>query len=428
MKILVVTCSPWRDDYNIGNSYSNLFCNMQGVEFASVYLSSGTPQNNIVKRYFQMDEKGLIANFINRQIPSGRELNLDIQANSLSSKEINTFNKLRILRLRLFFWTREFIWKIARWKSPELEEFIHDFQPDIIFAPLQDKMYLNDILVFIKKLTNKPMVTYAWDDVYSLKQISLSPLYWIDRFMQRSKIRKTASLCEYLYVISDFQKQEYEKLLDKECKLLYKGYNFNISEPMIKESIRPIKLLYTGNIASGRWKSLAKIGKELRKINKGEIVAQLYIYSLSQTTQKIKKSLNIPGSVFFMGGVSSTDVNALQNEADILVHVEPLNIQQMLVSRLSFSTKLVDYFYKSKCIFAVGKKQSASIDYLIKNDAAIVATDEATITERLENIVKNPSIISEYARKSWECGKRNHQIDIIQSGFYDDLNSLVKEM
>jgi len=75
---------------------------------------------------------------------------------------------------------------------------------------------------------------------------------------------------------------------------------------------------------------------------------------------------------------------------------------------------------------AIGWQEAASIDYLIKNDAAIVATNEEEIFEQLEKMVSNPSIITEYAKKAWDCGKKNHQIDEIQKRLLKDLESLVK--
>jgi len=128
-----------------------------------------------------------------------------------------------------------------------------------------------------------------------------------------------------------------------------------------------------------------------------------------------------------MGGVSYEKIPQIQEDADILVHVESMDLKERLEVRHSFSTKLVDYFYRSRCIFAVGTPDVASIEYLIKNDAALVATNVVEIKNQLNRIINNPSIINEYAIKAWECGKKNHQIHEIQNRLYNDLKSLVKD-
>lgn len=427
MRILVVTSVPWRNDNSLGNSYSNIFKNIE-AEFANVYLQSGIPENEVVRSYFQITEKNLVKNIKNKSFSTGKIINLKDLADVPTSKENSLYNVLRAKRWQIFFWGRELIWKLGDWKSDDLKAFLEDFNPDIIFAPLQTGMYINDVLSYIKIYTNKPMITYAWDDIYTLKQFSFSPLYWIDRFMQRSKIRRTVSLCEYLYVISEIQKNEYEKCLRKECRLLWKGYDFNVQPIISNKRNTPLKLLFSGNVFHGRWKTLKLIGHVLQKMNKDNVVAQLFIYTLSPVTSKIKKALGIPGSVFLMGGVSSDEVSKLQDEADILVHTEAFSLKDMLVARLSFSTKLVDYFYKRKCIFAVGKKESASIDYLIKNDAAIIATSYDEITVKLSELINNANLIEQYKEKAWNCGKRNHQINNIKISLYKDFNALVREM
>lgn len=427
MKVLVITGSPWREDNSIGNSYSNLFGGIENIEIANIYLKNGKPDNNVVSRYFQITEKKLIANLLNKKRPSGRELSSDTaKMNVLTKEETKIYNVLRTVRMETFFTIRELIWKIGRWKSVELNKFLDDFQPDIIFSPLQKTRYMNNILMYIKEYTQKPLITYAWDDVYSLNQISYSPIYWINRFLQRAKIRKVAKVSEFLYVISEFQKLEYEKFFNKECKVLFKGYTFKEPKYQKSKTNVPIQVLYTGNIASGRWKVLQNLGEAIKKINLDGLKIQLNIYTLTPVSEKIKKSLNIDDSVYLKGGVSSKEVKELQKKSDILVHVEPFKRKDMLISRLSFSTKLVDYFYSAKCILAIGEKESASINYLLNNDAAIVVTNETEIIKKLNEIVEDRPTIEAYAKKAWSCGERNHQISIIQKSLYKDFLELVK--
>ena len=137
--------------------------------------------------------------------------------------------------------------------------------------------------------------------------------------------------------------------------------------------------------------------------------------------------LKYPDDVIFHGRISNEEVKNVQAAADILLHVENFSLKDKLTTRLSFSTKLVDYFYQGKCIFAVGPKDVASIDYLMKNDAAVVATNEKEIYEKLKMLVENPDIIREYGDKAWDCGKRNHKIDKIQKMLYEDFERVIHE-
>lgn len=425
MRILVLSNTPWSNENSFGNSFSNIFGGMDGIEIANIYCRYGEPNNDIVKKHFQITEKSLLKNLKDHRYPSGKEIIEIKQTDILDTSERKLFDHARKRRLQIFFWIRNIIWKIGRWDSLELKKFINDFNPDIIFQPIYYSTYINDISLFIKKFTNVPMVGYVSDDVYSLRQFSLSPLYWIDRFIVRSKVKRVISNCEHLYVISEIQKREYEKCFKKDCKILTKGADFKSFPVLKEENNKPLKLVYTGNIGDGRWKTLGLIGKALKSLNTMDNKAQLYIYTMTPLTNKMHKSLSIEGSIFLMGGVPSSQVESIQKNADILVHVESFGLKERLQAHQSFSTKIVDYFYRKRCIFAVGPSDVASIDYLEKNDAALVSKDEVTIIKQLEQLIKDPLVITEYAEKAWNCGKKNHQINKIQEKLYEELNSLV---
>ncbi len=122
----------------------------------------------------------------------------------------------------------------------------------------------------------------------------------------------------------------------------------------------------------------------LNELNKTKLRAKLEIYSTNQLTNKMKRQLGSNDQVLFMGAVDSNKVKEIQRKSDVVVHVESFRLKYKLQTRLSFSTKLVDYFQNSKCIFAVGWDKANSIDYLIENDAAIVATSVDMIKSKLK--------------------------------------------
>lgn len=131
--------------------------------------------------------------------PSGSEIFVDkTKPTELNEKERQMLDSARKKRWMLMFWVRDFIWKIGRWCSPELKAFIDDFKPDIIFQPIYYSNYILRTALFIKEYTGVPMIGYISDDCYTLKQFRLSPLYWIDRFHKRRKVKRCfcpASLC-----------------------------------------------------------------------------------------------------------------------------------------------------------------------------------------------------------------------------------------
>lgn len=165
---------------------------------------------------------------------------------------------------------------------------------------------------------------------------------------------------------------------------------------------------------------------KIHEINKAsEKKLKMAIYTLSPITDEMRATLDVPDESFLKGAIPSAKVTEVMDDADILVHVEPVEKAKLENCRLSFSTKIVDYLYKGKCVLAVGG-QNASMQYLKDNNAAIVVDDLSKLKFALKQLVDNPEKITEYSSKAWECGKENHDIRKIQDMIWCDFNSVLK--
>lgn len=427
MNVLILTDVLWRVDNGVGNSYSNLFKDMDGVKIANICCGEGVSDNEESTSCLQISEGMLLRNLKNKSAPTFKIETKAINVDKTQKPEKGLLKFIKRSRFQIFFWIRNLIWKLGRWKSEGLKKFIDDFKPDVIFAQLQDKIYLNNLIRFVKDYTGKPLFLYAWDDVYSLKQFSFSPLFYIDRFFQRRSIRKLVKKCDLLYTISQEQKEEYAKSLKVKTELLFKGYDFeNAVKKEERDIVEPIKMLYAGNLYSGRYKTIKRLCKILDRINLDGVRYQLSVYSATPLSNGQIKKINNKKGCSFLGRVTESKVGELIKDSDIVLHVEPFTLKGSLLCRLSFSTKLVDYFYNSKCIFAVGHKRCSSIKYLSKNDCAIVHTNYDNIEKSLREILDNKEIINNYEKSAFIVGEKNHQIKEIQTKIKDNFKKSVE--
>ena len=98
----------------------------------------------------------------------------------------------------------------------------------------------------------------------------------------------------------------------------------------------------------------------------------------------------------------------MQKKSNVLLHVEGLSLKERKTVRLSFSTKLVDYFSLGKAIFAFGPEEFASIDHLMVHNAAQVATSRSEVYPQLKQLVTDIEYRDSLGRRAFECGQRNH--------------------
>lgn len=425
MRVLFVSASPIRKEVSIGNTFLNLFAESENITLASVYTRGGVP-DAAISQAFCLTDAMLVKNLL-RKTPVGKTVSCGETAEKTAPPPQDSSKLAKFMkryRLSVFFWAQDLLWRVGRWKSPELQKFVEDFQPDIVFTVLSDSPFLNRLILHIVKISGAKLALYAWDNNYSLKMFALSPLRWIRQICNRVSMRKVVAAADMFYVISEVQKRDYEKAFKKPCKVLTKCADF--SSPSFKTAYeRPLQLVYTGNLGLNRWKSLSYIVDALKTVNQNGVKAQLNIYSATPLTAKMQKALQAEGSVRFMGSVPAKEIPQIQANADVLVHAEAMDLKNRLAVRQSFSTKLVDYLSAARPIFAVGPRDVASVSCLVEHDAAIVASNKKEVAEKLTQLTENPSLCAEYAQKAWQLGKQNFEQSIVQPSFFADMESLI---
>ena len=424
MKILFISMSPIQKGVSIGNTFLNVFEDFPDVQFFSVYTKNGYPDSSI-ERAFQITDKQLLKRLLHRTKTVGRTVpERDGQENAPAEDKMVTFARKK--RYIPMFWAQSLLWLPPYWKSEALHTFLDEVQPDLLFTILSDSVPLNKLIWHIQGYLQKPLVVYAWDNNYTLQLGLTSPLVFLNRCINRHYMRKTVQKAEQLYVISEIQKQDYEKAFGVSCKILTKSADFSGKPPVKSKYNSPLQLVVTGNIGTNRWKSLAIIAEALEQINQNGVRAQLRIYTATPLTAKMEKALKKGDSSFIMGSVPANEVPKIQEAADILVHVEALDLKNRLAVRQSFSTKLVDYFKAARPILAVGPREVASIDHLIRDDCALTGETVEEVRSALESVLENRGKLDELSKKAYACGKRNHNTVTMHQMLQTDLERIVK--
>lgn len=431
-KILIISDATWADNNNIGATFSNLFQGYPKENLAMIYARPDLPSTKVCDNFFQISENRLMNNLFNKSVKTGLRVGNNQSSNekieNLIKSEKNGKKMYQIFhkfRFHSILFAREILWKVSNWKTEELNQFIAEFNPDIVLSLACPGAYMSDIQQYVIDYSNAKSVVYFVDDIYSLRHYSFSPFFWINKQMVRKKIKKTVKLSETVYTIIPKQKREYDQYFDIDSVILNKGGFFNKSYPNSDRGNKPLNMVYTGNVYAGRWETIIKLGETLDKINENEKVCLLSVYTTNKLTSKMKKDLAKLNSIRFMGAIPANEVSSIQQQSDILLHVESMKLKEKLSTRLSFSTKLVDYFAQGKPILAIGWKKAASIEYLRGNDVAAIVDDLNDIDMIVGNLVNDTKRMEELGANAVAFGKRNHSLDKIQENFIFKLSSML---
>lgn len=430
MKVLIFTRSEWSDENSIGNTMSNLFGDFNKNDLANIYVRDNKPNNKVCNDYYSISDLQILKSLIKINFIPGKHFKYNSshipEINKTMNVEKKLYNFFRNKNKFLPLILQNLMWKTNKWQNNNLDEFLDEFKPDIIFSTSFHTVYTHKILWYIKKRTNAKIVLFHGDDYLKLNDSNIKTKILNNN--RKKAIIKSINLATLNYCITEEQQIEYQNALGKSMKLLYKGGDFN-KLPLynIKENGR--RIVYIGSLQYGRWKTISKLAKSIQEVNKKrDIKFTLDIYSQYNLDENILKKIEIEGISKFRGEIPNNRVLEEMKNSDIVLHVESFDEQEKSLTRLSFSTKIVDCLSSGRTLLAIGDENLASIKYLLKNDAAIVVKTENSIKDHLIEIQDNPTILNEYAEKGWELGVKNHKLSTVRNKFYNELDNIIKDV
>lgn len=413
-RILVISVGAWNS--KVGSTWPSILKGYNSENIANICIRDEIPDSKICSRYFNISENRVMKSIIKRNLKTGKELTAKNSEENI--QDLNAHNeryqKMKKKRRYSLLMARELVWKLGNWKTAELDAFIDSFKPDVILYSMTVYIHHSNIVEYAIKRTGAKAVAYIWDDTFTYKQ-SDEIGYKIYRFFQRRALKRLAKLTDKFLAISDMTKEEADEFFGIDCTVLTKPLYI---EPKVdySEFKMPIKAVYTGNLFIGRDKSLARLVKAAKNINRDEIKIRFDIYTSTVLSDEIKNELNC-NYCEIHSAVPQEEVFEIQRNSDLMLFVEDIDGKDARVARLSFSTKITDYLSSGKCIFAVGYKETAPMQYFIKNNAAVIASDDKEIEEKLQMLVNNPELLVQYAENARKTGIENHNEEKILNTF-----------
>lgn len=401
---------------------------MKDVEIANIYLADGEPEYEPnVKAYYKISEKALVNGLrhpFRNSSPVGEKVSVGAPSIAMADSEYDNYLSVgKKKRWPIMFLMREMVWKFGNINIDGVTKFAKDFNPDIIFLPYYYAVYVFRMALYLKNVLNVPMTGEACLDIYSLKQLSFDPVFWLNRFYIRKWIRKAARVSASLYTISEKMRIDYSKYLNIESKILYKIPDFSRKQSDYTSIGHPVQFLFTGNIGANRWKTLSLLATALKNNGWGH----LDIYTATPLTDEIKKALNLEGYSEIHDPVTQEQVKVLQNNADVLVHAESFDLANKFLVRYSISTKIMDYLCMGRAILGIGPKDVASIEYLKDNDAAMVATNPDEMNNLIKNLKDNPNMVMNYSQKGLAFAKTQMNAEEMKMSLYNDMKEIIDD-
>lgn len=427
-KRILTTSIPSWSQLSGADTFSSLFEGYDAQNVANIYVHSDMPDSKSCAHYFHIIENNVIKSVFNRKIVTGRKVLPDAECEQESNQKIDN-NEKRIYsvftryRFRIFLWLRELGWKLGKWNSKELNQFIADFNPEVFVFPIESYGYFNRINEYIiDKYRPKTVIGFLWDDNFTYKQHPYNIFARVERFFVRRSVKRLVAQCDKVLAICPKMKTECDKEFNISSIVVTKPRKEVDILPYTLPNERPIRLVYTGSLVIGRYGTIKALVEVIQKINHvyGNVF-YLDVYSQTQLSNRQIKAIDINGCSRFNGAIRQSDVFIEQQNSDILVFVENMNNTFNNVARLSFSTKITDYLSAGRTILAIGPDNISSIEYFKDEGAAVVCSSCNAIYDALLNIMNHPQQLSIYSNKSIQVAEKNHNVKQIRQLFWELL-------
>lgn len=416
MRILIVSRTPWNVSNSFGNTFSNLFDGMDDIEIYHICCQHGETNGSPAKKTFQMTDRAVMHSILRRKGGVGwvADNRTDCKSNAAVSE------KAEKKRHPLAYYIRDMIWTLGAWRhDAALRAFLDEARPDVLYLPLYASCYMCDVQAYIADLCAVPTVGHISDDVFALSpDAPLAVRHYAHKVAK--KLRRLIGRCAYLEVFAENMKREYAKAFQKPIYLIGKGIDMS-ALPAVPTSAKNAEkhFVYTGNIGGERWRSLLLIGKALN----GKAVLDLY--SATVLTEEMKTEFGRCDAIRFHGAVSADEIPEIQKNGDVLVHVEGFSPAAIASTKMSFSTKLIDYMMAGKPIFVVGDQEINSIAVLRKYGLAVIAASVDEIGIRVNEFLSGSVNIEQLSNHVAEYLVNYRDIRKIQEGMNERLRGLV---
>lgn len=431
MRLLLITDEVWNDKIHGNNILTNWFEGMD-IEIANIYCSPGMPDNQCCEKYFQITDSMMAKSILKKDQKAGRsfvwnkdhrQTEEDTGAETENKKFYSFMKSITTESLRAI---REWLWLHGKYDEVALNRFITEFNPDIVYSPRYATRKIMRLERMVHEITDVPFVVFTADDEYTLQQFRITPVYWVRRLLSRQDLRKNTKFYRKYFMFSKEQAKLYEQEFRIETECLYKNGDFPTERVEVKLH-DPIRMIYAGKLYCNRWKVLAEIGKALKKINQNKVNITLEIYTKDTTNARQKKALDDGRNIFLRQPVTAAQLKEIYANGDIALHVESNDLKNRLLTRYSFSTKIIDCLASGCAVMAVCPECQSGYQYLKAEDAAICVDDRKQLVHVFRQITDHPEMIEIYREKAWKCGYLNHEKVRQQQQLLEQLERIAEE-
>ncbi len=412
-KILIVGTVPYNRQ-STSRAFDAYFNGWPREKLAQIFSNTKTPCKGHCQKLYQITDQRMLKRWFGAQIATGKQFFYDELPDAWADNDLEVGSAAVS---KLYNWgshkssfvylARKLLWRKALWCTPELEQWLDDFQPECVFLAFSDDFFIPEIAMYVADRYQIPIISCIGDDYYFNYKFSLSPLYHCYKLMYRAKVRRVFSHRGTAAYIGDKIRDLYNANFPLEGETVY------LSSEVAQKEFTPIDLespniAYFGNIRLGRNESLCQIATALGKINPDY---RLQVYS-NEADPRHYRMLQEHPNVDYRGSVPYSKVKELMAQCHLQIVAEGFSKKDVDITRYSLSTKVADALASGCAVFAYGSEQCGAIEYAAQTGCITTCTRPEQLQIQLQELLDDTQRQQENYRLAEEVTRQHHTLAV----------------
>jgi len=307
--------------------------------------------------------------------------------------------------------------------TKEFNQFIDEYEPEVIYSALGSLKEMNFILEILKD-RQIPLVIHVWDDwLDSIYRNRFFSKIWekkydkvFRRILNKSTVR--LSICSYMSEI-------YKKRYNYDFIPFHNPVDLKIWDSVSSSTVGDIvKILYIGKVNKDTISSLIEMSKAVESISK-EFKIQFDIITPNHLLAN-NKFLKYKNTKILRSNFSISEIPKIYKSYDILFLTLNFEKKSVRYSKLSMLTKLSEYLASKVPILLYCSKDSATYKYYEEKKWAYYS--ERGVNNLINSIIslhKDDNLKKRIITNAYNSAKDNHKFETVNDNFRISINSAV---
>ncbi len=423
-RILIISNNCFSVSNSNGRTLGNLFYGWPKENLAQICVIAQDPNWDLCDNYNCIEDKSMLRAFTHFRKVAGRKLlknetKSENQEATGNTKRANV-GKKTVTKVAL----RELVWACKRWNSKDFQQWVDEFNPEVLVLQFGDSFFMLDIAYYIATTRNIPLVIYNTEGYYFFPRNwhHVTKLDWlifpIYNQIYRKKVERVMKLAKHSVYLNDKLKEDYDRVFGDASTVIYNSSSVELSDAPLFAADVP-KICYLGNLGLDRDSGIIEIGEVLHSINP---MYKINVYGKADDAMQARFA-EAPG-VDYRGLVSYEEVKRIIAESDILLHVETEKGYKERQLQYAFTTKVADSVASGRCFVVYAPEVLACSKYIRQYRCGWVASNKEELRTQIEHIISEKKERDEILANAKRVAGENHSLIGNAKKFQEILKSV----